>query len=181
MSSRTIAVQSHAFKTTDAVLIDTNILLYVYGPQGSPSDWKSRLYSHVLKELFRAKSAAIVDALIISEFVNRYCRQEYTLYLESNSKIEFKDFRKTIEFEAIAAGIAAVLKQIMNLCSRVGSGFDCLNIDNFIYDYAQKRPDFNDLVLVELCKSKGFMLLTHDSDFKDYDITILTANKKILC
>jgi len=42
------------------------------------------------------------------------------------------------------------------------------------------NSDFNDLVLVELCRSKGFMLVTDDGDFKGKGITVLTANRRLL-
>ena len=47
-------------------------------------------------------------------------------------------------------------------------------------DYESKCPDFNDQILVELCKSRSLKFVTHDGDFKDYSITVLTANKGML-
>jgi hypothetical protein len=55
-----------------------------------------------------------------------------------------------------------------------------LDTKSLIDDYGDGKSDFNDLVLVELCKSKALKLVTDDGDFKGKDITILTANKKLL-
>jgi len=49
-----------------------------------------------------------------------------------------------------------------------------------LVQYEEGDSDFNDQVLVEICKSKDLTLITHDADFKAVDINILTANKKLL-
>lgn len=40
--------------------------------------------------------------------------------------------------------------------------------------------DFNDQVLAELCKSRNLTLVTHDGDFKDLGLNLLTANQSLL-
>jgi predicted nucleic acid-binding protein len=45
---------------------------------------------------------------------------------------------------------------------------------------SKTNSDFNDLMLIELCKKNMFALVTHDIDFKDSDIHVLTANNELL-
>ena len=55
-----------------------------------------------------------------------------------------------------------------------------LEMNELLDDYAAGGFDFNDQVITELCKRKGLTLITHDGDFKDSGVPILTANKKLL-
>ena len=83
-------------------------------------------------------------------------------------------------FKTIAKDIAADTKRILSTCTRVDSGFATLDVDVLVNTYGAGNSDINDLVLVELCRSKGFMLVTDDGDFKGKGITVLTANKRLL-
>jgi hypothetical protein len=99
MSSGAISVKDYKFTTTDFVLIDTNVWFYVHGPQGDPYDWKASVYSSALQNLFTAKSQAIVDVLVICEFVNSFCRHEFRLYQDFSGETDFKAFRKSAYFK----------------------------------------------------------------------------------
>ena len=41
------------------------------------------------------------------------------------------------------------------------------------------RLDFNDKIILDVCKTQDMILLTNDSDFADADVDILSANPKI--
>ena len=69
-------VDSYEFAESDALFLDTNIWLYVYAPQ-APNDWRTRIYSKSLGKILTAKSKIFIDALVLSEFINRYARFAY--------------------------------------------------------------------------------------------------------
>lgn len=175
-----ISVSNYEFKKSDFVLIDTNVWFYVHGPQGDPNDWKTKVYSAALQRLFEANSHALVDILVIAEFVNSFCRHEYKLYQGVSGTTDFKTFRKSSYFKSLAAGIANSVRLILGKCKCIGTGFESLDFEKVVTDYALLCPDFNDQILAELCKSNGFMLLTNDGDFRDFEVSILTANNKLL-
>lgn len=52
-------------------------------------------------------------------------------------------------------------------------------MNELLKDYAAGDSDFNDQVIVELCKREDLTLVTHDGDFKGSGIPILTANKNL--
>ena len=57
------------------------------------------------------------------------------------------------------------------------SGFD-RNV--MLFDFGKGCSDWNDLVIVEVCKGGGYSLVTNDGDFKDVTgVTILTHNPKL--
>ncbi|MDE0014645.1 MAG: PIN domain-containing protein [Candidatus Poribacteria bacterium] len=198
MNHKPTRVGQHNFTLKDKLFLDANIWLYLYCPQGSKGDWVD-IYSDVFDRILDAESQIYIDVLVVSEFINTFARQEYKLAKEGlelakqecelteqeyeSAKLHlssFKNFRNTSDFELIAQGIAAAVKQIMKHCSRVESCFTTLEMDDLLADYEIGNCDFNDQVITEICKNNGFTLITNDSDFKTQDIPILTANPNLL-
>jgi len=119
--------------------------------------------------------------LIVSEFVNAYARIKfYIQFPDPSSRPHFKRFRQSADFKPIAQAVAADIRRILQHCNRIESGFDTLDIAALVDEYGKGNSDFNDQVLAELCRSKGLMLVTHDSDFTDTGLTIVTANQHLL-
>ena len=173
-------IGKYAFTATDELLFDANVWFFLYGPH-RPGDPKATIYSGALKRILSAKSRIYVDVLIVSGFVNRYARLKHNL-LRHRPAVpnDFKQFRNTSAFKVIAKDIAADTRKILTNCTRVDSGFSILDIDSLVNDYGRGDSDFNDLVLAELCHIEGFKLVSDDGDFKGKDITVLTANRKLL-
>ncbi len=173
-------IGNYAFKATDELLVDANVWFFVHGPH-RPGDPKAAVYSGALARILAAQSRIYVDVLIISEFVNAYARLKYNI-LRGRPGVprDFKQFRKSSTFKAIARDIAADVRKLLANCARVESGFGTLDIESLVTEYGQGNADFNDLVLADLCKSKGFKLVTDDGDFKGKDVVVLTANKRLL-
>jgi predicted nucleic acid-binding protein len=180
MAKRAEEIGQYAFKATDKLLLDANVWFFLYGPHppGSP---KAAVYSGALARILAAKSRIYVDVLIISEYVNRCARLKHQV-LQGRPGVSrnFKQFRQSSTFKTIARDIAADVRKILTNCSRVESGFSELNIESLVVEYGRGDADFNDLVLAELCKSKGLKLVTDDGDFEGEDIVILTANRRLL-
>jgi predicted nucleic acid-binding protein len=117
---------------------------------------------------------------VLSEFINRYARLEHQIQKAQGAAADFKAFRKTPAFQNVAQNIAADVRRILKYCQRVESGFKTVDIIGLITDYEKGASDFNDQVLAALCRSKGLILVTHDADFKDCGLTIITANRELL-
>jgi predicted nuclease of predicted toxin-antitoxin system len=60
------------------------------------------------------------------------------------------------------------------------SRFNAAEIVSILTEYAGGEADFNDQVLAELCRADNLKLVTHDADFSGSNLTILTANPKLL-
>lgn len=176
MKSKVLHIDSYPFSKNDTFLLDTNVWLFIYGRQ-DPNDRRIAIYSKALARILTAGSRVFIDVLILSEFVNRYSRIEHNIM---KSPGEFKFFRKSSRFKSVAQDIVHALRRILDHCERTESGFGSLDVDILLTDYQTKCPDFNDQILAELCKVRGLKLVTHDGDFKDCGITLLTANKSLL-
>lgn len=179
MAHKAEEISGYDFKSSEAVLLDANIWLFVYGPQ-KPNDPRVDAYSKALKNILEAQSRIYIDVLIVSEFVNAYARMKWNLVPESTKPKDFKQFRRSTDFKPVAQAIAADVKRLLQHCTRVGSGFESLEIDALVDEYAAGDSDFNDQVLTALCKKEGIKMVTDDSDFKGCGIPVITANKRLL-
>jgi len=174
MLTEILDVRTYKFKREDRVLLDANIWIYIHGPDAR--GWKTEVYSAALKRIRLAQSAIHVDLLVLSEFMNRYAR----IHQGYSRKKEFKEFRGSPEYGIVAKSIAAAARRIIKLCHLVTDGFEAVDIGKLIDTFELECADFNDLVIAETCRSENLMLVTHDGDFRESGITILTASPALL-
>lgn len=175
MTKKIEAVEHYLFRSSDRLFLDTNIWLFIYGPSSTNS--RVEVYSQVFKSILEAKCKIFIDALIVSEFINRYARIKQGLVAP---KTNFKDFRKSKEFKSIALSIASDTSRVLAHCCQIDSGFESVDMDNVLQVYKEGFSDFNDQIVSSLCNNKNLILLTDDGDFKGHNIPILTANPKLL-
>jgi predicted nucleic acid-binding protein len=180
MPGKAHRISTYRFRDTDHLLFDTNIWLFLYSSQYSPTDSRVRLYSAALKSILAAQSRILIDALVLSEFMNRMARFAYNTLPPRTRPGDFKAYRKSPLFKPMAKGIADACRRILGQATRIDSGFPLLRIETVLGDYEVGKADFNDQVLAELCKGKGLTLVTDDSDFKGLGLTILTENVRLL-
>ncbi len=177
MTHKPLAVADYKFKPNDAFFLDANIWLFICGPQ-KPKDKRAEEYSQAFKKMLSAQCRIYIDVLIISEFINTYARMKWKIVAPASGN--FKQFRSRADFKPIARNIAADVKYVLSHCSRIESGFEALDIDGLIAEYAQGDSDFNDQVITELCRRKGLTLVTDDGDFRGQGIPVVTANGRLL-
>lgn len=180
LKNNAFEISTYAFRPEDELLVDTNVWFSIYGP-GKPGDPRAVVYSKALSGMLASNCTIYVEVLILSEYVNRYARLRHTI-LKSRPGVDadFKRFRRTADFKLIAADVAGDVRQILKLCERIENDFTAVDIDTLIDEFENGDSDFNDQVLAELCKSRNLKLVTHDADFKDRGLNILTANQHLL-
>lgn len=174
---RAMEVEQYNFTSQDKLFFDANIWLYLFGPQ-QPMNYCVNIYSKLFSDTVNAKSQIYIDVLVVSEFINRYVRLEWELFGQYTDS--FKDFRNSVDFPPVAQGVVVAVKFIMKHCRKIESGYANLDIDSLMENYADGESDFNDLIIIELCKNYGLTLVTHDGDFNTQEIPILTANRSLL-
>lgn len=179
MTTEVCRIDSYDFAESEVLFIDTNIWVYIYAPQ-APDDWKTRVYSKALAKILTAKCRIFIDALVLSEFINRYARLTYQLNTGTGSTISFKEYRRSPDFKPVAKEIVSSVRRMLKHCQRTESGFSSSSIEQVLTEFEEGDSDFNDQLMIELCKNNGFKLITHDHDFKESGLTVLTANKKML-
>jgi predicted nucleic acid-binding protein len=176
MRNSTEDISTYVFQPADELLLDTNVWFSIYGIR-EPGDRRATIYSRALGRILAAGCRIYIDALIVSEFINRYARVKYGLI---DPGVPFKVFRGGPMFKLIAQGIAVDAKKVMKHCTQLESDFETLDVEALLDEYADGDEDFNDLVLAELCKSRGLKLVTDDGDFRDKGLSIVTGNARLL-
>ena len=169
-------VAKYDFTADDELFVDTNVWLLIHGPQ-KPCDRRVAIYSLAFRHILEAGSRIYIDILLVSEFINAYAKMKWKINTE---KMNFKAFRNSPEFKPIAREAADDIKRVLDCCSSIESGFETLDVNALIGKYAKGGADFNDLVIRDLCKSRGLKLITDDGDFDGQGISVLTANKHLL-
>lgn len=169
-------VRHYDFTSEDELFLDTNIWLFIFGPQ-SPASTRMRTYSSAFRHILNVQSHIYIDVLVLSEFINAYARRQWQLVAPGT---RFKEFRNSQYFKPIAQEISDNTKRVLSHCSRIESRFEMLDVDGLMNEYAEGGTDFNDQVIRELCNSRGLKLVTDDGDFDGRGISIITANRRLL-
>jgi predicted nucleic acid-binding protein len=179
MSRTALAIETYQFTKADALLVDANVWLYVECPRAQ-HDWATPTYSRALKRIIAAGCPVFADMLVLSEFVNRYSRLEYGAWKTPGGTEGFKTFRSSDAYPSVAESIAGAVRRILARTQCVESGLTSIDMGRLLDGYALGKSDFNDSILAELCRTRCLKLVTNDEDFGQYDIPVLTANRRLL-
>ena len=179
MKNRVCNLSKYTFSEGEKILIDTNIWIYLFPPPGNPQAFFVRNYSNAFQRLLSASARPILDTIILSEYLNKYCRIEWEASYKAAYPI-FKNFRRSKEFSSISANAAAFANQIVKICDTHTTPANELDLLQAIKSFESGSFDFNDAILVDICQKRGFKLLTNDADFQTGGIEVLTSNPSLL-
>lgn len=144
MSKQVYPIDDYQLMPNDALLFDTNIWLYLYSPQGEQYPRVKRKYNLAFRRIRSAKVPIWIDVLVLSEFINATL-DLFTITCPKPSN--FKVFRNSADFKPVAEQIAKYSRRILGKCDRTDSGFESVDLDAIVVDYAGGDADFNDLIL----------------------------------
>lgn len=180
MSKQVYRIEAYTFSSVDALLFDANIWLYIYGPQRQLYPRLHTTYNLAFRRIRSVKSRIFSDVIVLSEFINSYARIVYNDLPVATKPANFKTFRNSADFKPVAEDIAEYSQRIVEKTERTDSGYDSVDVRAILSEYADGNIDFNDRMLAELCRAKGLKLVTHDGDFQGENLTIITANPRLL-
>jgi predicted nucleic acid-binding protein len=161
------------------LLFDTNVWLYLYPAPAASVYRHAARYSSGLKSMLQAGAQMVVDAVVLSEYLNRYCRIEWSANHRAMYR-DFKAFRMSADFAPAGQAAAAYANQILKLGKRYDHPFSLIDLMRILTDFESGLCDFNDGLLVETCRHHGWKIVTNDSDFVSGGIEVLTTNPKLL-
>lgn len=171
---------TYHFCSTDKILLDANIWLYLFPPPCDPKHYWGAKYGAVFKKLQAAKADIIIDQFLISEFLNRYSRIEFGV-VKAKYGNNYKRFRASKDFSSVAISAVGYAKKIISLTIHHGNAIDVPMIVDAISDFGKAKIDFNDSIFVQLCQKNNYKFLTNDVDFYDSPVEIITCNPNLLC
>lgn len=170
---------SYRFRADERILVDANVWLYLQPPAAQPAPRWAAAYSGIFSRMLVAKAKPVVDALVLSEYLNRYVRIEYDACWKA-SYPKFKNFRQSPDAADILCAATDEIAQILKNgvpCDTPLAGIDMPAVLGAVQS---GTVDFNDVLLIENCRLNGWKLLTHDSDMTLGGIDLLTTNKKLM-
>lgn len=116
-----------------------------------------------------------INTFVLSEVINRVLRMEWEN--KTGKSINFKSFRNSSEGLSVQKDIFDMIEdKILKYFQVIDKQLTTTDIKNMLI---VDRLDFNDKIILDVCKARNMILLTNDADFKDTDIDILSANPKI--
>jgi Predicted nucleic acid-binding protein, contains PIN domain len=179
MKNKAYDLSSYSFSSDEQVLVDTNVWLYLFPAPTGPSNRFATQYSTAFSNLVSAHAQPVLDPMVLSEYLNRYIRIEW----EGNYKYrypKFKDFRNSTDFKTVASAAEIFAKRILSFCQIHSIPANELDLNQALAVFSAGGEDFNDALLVDICKNRNLKLMTNDSDFQDGGIEVLTTNPRLL-
>jgi predicted nucleic acid-binding protein len=179
MKNKAHDLTGYKFQKDEPLLLDTNVWLYLFpAPSDAPKAIAAN-YSAAVKSMLAAGSRLVMDATVLSEYLNRYCRIEWNA-LHKASQPDFKMFRKSGAFRTVGQGAATFARGMLKVCTRHDLPFAAANVTQVLSEFEAGSNDFNDGMLAETCRHHGWKLVTNDSDFTTGGIEVLTTHPFLL-
>lgn len=179
MRNKAYNLNSYNFAKEDVLLLDANIWLYLFPAPSNSANFFVKNYSAAFKDIKIAKATVVINSLVLSEYLNRYCRIEWEA-LHKTTYSNFKKFRQSPDYHLVGQQAASYAKIILKFCARKDDGFSVVDIGQVMSDFETGIVDFNDGLIADSCLRNGWKLVTHDGDFTDGGIEVLTTNSKLL-
>lgn len=137
----------NTFTSADKILIDTNILIYVYCPLNSK------------------------NCESFARFINRWLRLDYE---KSGLGGTFKkDYRLSDRYKTTMKTILKELSKFYKHCSvrQLGDSFSIVDFQDKYKSFPES--DFNDIIIAENAKINDCKILTQDGDFAQYGVKVI--------
>lgn len=164
------------------IFFDANILIYLFWPTGKKQRYLENNYASIYSKILSEGIEKNVNFVVISEVINKILRISWEEHLNienlQKDELSFKDFRNSnCGIEAQEDVITIIEENVLKNFEIVEDSFSKTDIEQF---FEIDLLDFSDKAILKTCIDNDFILLTHDSDFSDSEVDILTCNKNIL-
>lgn len=163
-----------AFSALDGVVIDTNVWLLIYGPPAVSTDRRIAAYSSGFKRLLESGCAIYLNMTLLSECCAGYARMVHRLFYKQHQ--DWKAYRRSADYAPVAQEIAAFARRVVAHCTWLPGDYKLADVDPLLDEYAKGSADMNDLLLANLCRANGWLIMTDDADFAGLGVSIVTAN-----
>lgn len=173
MIANNIIDNSHIYDGKKSYLIDTNILLSLYGhPYFCNCDQSNRKLSLAQKQFNKAldsNSRIYVPAIVISEFLNRCLKASFfdfkQKYKHLNKKLDYKlDYRTSNEYRDDLNHYLEVLKNVVfSKLTYINDSFNTADLNSL---FTFNNDDFNDKILIHIANTNNLYIISADMDIK---------------
>lgn len=162
-----IVDEMHIISNKNEYLVDTNILLYLYGDSMlKTEDDKKKKLSRKFNDAVDSNCNVYVPAIVIGEFINRYHKLEFDKMKkrQGNMKLQYKrDYRNTQKFiENNKFIIKTVKNTILDRCKLISDNFSNVDINKIFSE--EENQEFNDNLIIDIANRNGLYLISADAD-----------------
>jgi predicted nucleic acid-binding protein len=179
MKNKAYDLSTYSFSNGEPLLLDANVWLFLFPAPSGSLPWFVKKYSAGFKQMLIAKAMLALDALVLSEYLNRYCRIEWDA-LHTNKYKNFKEFRQSPDYTPVGQGAGLYARNILKLCAKRDHPFSASDVAQVLSDFECGVCDFNDGLFIETCRHNGWKFVTNDADFTNGGIEVLTSNPRLL-
>lgn len=114
----------------------------------------------------------MLPQMVVGEFVGRCLRY----YLNSAPGMRAKKIHQEALYSDWISDISDDLFHIIEACQKIDDEFVSTDVDSCLRNSGVESIDFNDALLVEICKKNDLVLVTDDGDFLAQDVPIASSN-----
>jgi predicted nucleic acid-binding protein len=166
------------------VLTDANVLIFVYWPDATDNGAAPQYYWAFLN-LLNHGVRLVVTMGIITEAANRVYKEQWLDWNDDQKLQRLPPIHDFKVFRASPAGIAlmdkinkTIREELLKQIELVGEKqFTVIEAEEF---FVTEQIDFPDKLIAALAKEHNYIVFTHDGDFANTDVDLLTSNGKLL-
>ncbi|MER2635029.1 MAG: PIN domain-containing protein [Rhizobiaceae bacterium] len=164
---------------TRTFLLDTNVWIYIDGGDPRPH---FAAYSDFYGSLRRSDNVIVVNDYVLGEFFNRACRTAYSFLFDDDPEMRLLKSRRRndADFRMQVETVRDTCLNILDECKYEPAPVPSNVYHALLTEAAQGHLDLSDLVIREHCKVQGHILVTHDADYANCGLEVVTTNKKLL-
>ncbi len=175
----------YQFSSDDRLFFDTNIWITLFDCRTNPDRRENpnfvNIYGGALKRATTAKSQLFTHPFVVSEFINRMVHDEHRFQVGLGvADKNFKAWRRSTDYRNFAPIVAAQTRAFTSSCTLIEHSFDSGTFGKCLLAFEEDSCDLNDELLLQICKDRRLTFVTHDGDFQQADIPVLTANPAYL-
>lgn len=178
LDAKVVDIAGHPFGIADKVLLDTNVLMLVFGTN-SLEDSRVAIYSSALHAMHENGSQVYCSGTILSEFVYAHTRRTFEINKKSHGHKELKHYLSDPScFTPLIEDTRTRINSIRRAATMIDSSITARSFDMLFREYEQMAIGFNDVIIAAECRRMGCWIATDDVDFArnpNLGIPVLTA------
>ncbi len=171
MIANKIVESGHFPKKENKYIVDTNILIYLYGDGSTKqkNEKKERL-SIILANALDIGCDVFIPCTVVSEFINVYHRNYFYKYKKKFNWQDYKrDYRNSKKYlDNNKFLYCTLINNILDRCKLISDGFAEASIEKLMSIDANQ--DFNDNVLINIANTNDLYIISDDIDTKKIQI-----------
>ena len=169
-----IVDETHLIEPKNKYIVDTNILIYLYGDTELKTENKrNKMLSEKFLHALNIKCKVYIPAIVLSEFINRFHKLEYKRIRRNYTKkckYDYKnDYRNSEDYKKNNQFILNTIKHtILDRCELISDEFEKSNIEKIMA--VEDNQDFNDNLIIDIANRNGLYVISADMDTKKIQI-----------